>query len=152
MTQLLSLQIDVDRWLSQFHLVNLQHQAVFQLCWEFTNFLARLRGKLYLKQQTASKDIVLFIFIDLQYHDSKFYHFLTFSQALQYKKLLRNISSATLSLFSMWKGKVCPNFRIFLSCGVFRVVGSMLIWHLERSTFCMLVLAKFSSGSSKHAH
>jgi len=29
MTQLLSLQVDVDRWWSQFHLVNLQQQAVF---------------------------------------------------------------------------------------------------------------------------
>lgn len=29
MTQLLSLQVDVGRWLSQFNLVNLQQQAVF---------------------------------------------------------------------------------------------------------------------------
>lgn len=57
------------------------------------------RGKLYLKQQTTPKDIVLFIFTYLLYHYSKRYHLLTFSQALQCKKLFRNISSAILTVF-----------------------------------------------------
>lgn len=91
----------------------------------FLFFFARLKGKLYLKQQTTPRDIVLFIFIHLQCHYSDSYNFFTFWQVLQVKKLLRNISLANLTYCFQPEREKCIQFHGSFWCDVFRVVGSL---------------------------
>lgn len=112
-------------------------------------FFARLKGKLYLKQQTTPRDIVLFIFIHSQYHYSNSHNFLTFWQVLQGKKLFRNISSSNLTDCSQCeREKYIQIPWIFLTCGGFRVVGNMCLYGIWKEA----PLAYFFSLSFLLAH